>query len=84
VTRQVVSLEKAGFARRSRDPRDGRAVRVEATPEGVAQLERERTRRAAMYDQILSDWSPTERALLATLLERLNHDLDTFRRAPDE
>lgn len=84
VTRQVVSLEKAGFARRSRDPRDGRAVRVEATPSGKAQLERERERRSAMYDQILADWSPAEQSLLAGLLERLNQDLDAFRRDPDD
>jgi DNA-binding MarR family transcriptional regulator len=84
VTRQVVSLEKAGFARRSRDPRDGRAVQVEATPSGEAQLERERVRRSAMYDRILADWSPTERALLASLLERLNQDLDAYRRDPDD
>jgi DNA-binding MarR family transcriptional regulator len=84
VTRQVVSLEKAGFARRNRDPHDGRAVQVEATPSGAAQLERERTRRSAMYDEILADWSPAERALLAGLLERLNQDLDAFRRDPDD
>lgn len=84
VTRQVVSLEKAGFARRSRDPRDGRAVQVEATPAGEAQLERERSRRSSMYDQILADWSPAERALLASLLERLNQDLDAYRRDLDE
>ncbi|MFD6445422.1 MarR family winged helix-turn-helix transcriptional regulator [Promicromonospora sp. NPDC060204] len=84
VTRQVVSLEKAGFARRSKDPLDGRAVLVEATESGRAQLERERVRRSAMYDQILTDWSPFERSLLAELLERLNHDLDAFRRDPEE
>ena len=84
VTRQVVSLEKAGFARRSRDPLDGRAVLVEATASGRDQLERERSRRSAMYDQILTDWSPFERSLLAELLERLNHDLDAFRRDPEE
>ncbi|WP_369369713.1 MarR family transcriptional regulator [Promicromonospora sp. Populi] len=84
VTRQVVSLERAGFARRDRDPDDGRAVLVEATPAGEAQLERERTRRIAMYDRILSDWSPFERALLAELLERLNQDMDAFRRDPDD
>lgn len=82
VTRQVVSLEKAGFARRSRDPRDGRAVQVEATPAGEAQLEQERARRSAMYDEILANWSPAERTLLAGLLERLNQDLDAFRRDP--
>ncbi|MFI2365887.1 MarR family winged helix-turn-helix transcriptional regulator [Promicromonospora sp. NPDC019610] len=84
VTRQVVSLEKAGFARRSKDPLDGRAVLVEATASGRAQLESERVRRSAMYDQILTDWSPFERSLLAELLERLNHDLDAFRRDPEE
>ena len=84
VTRQVVSLEKAGFAARTRDPLDGRAVRVEATASGTEQLEHERTRRSAMYDQILDDWSPFERALLAEMLERLNHDLDAFRRDPED
>lgn len=84
VTRQVVSLEKAGFARRSRDPLDGRAVRVEATASGREQLGRERARRSAMYDQILAGWSPFERSLLAEMLERLNHDLDTFRRDPED
>lgn len=80
VTRQVVSLEKVGFAVRSRDPVDGRAVRVEATASGTEQLDRERARRTTMYDQILDDWSPFERALLAEMLERLNRDLDGFRR----
>src|SRR5690606_3428646 len=84
VTRQVVSLEKAGFVRRSRDPRDGRAVQVEATPEGRQQLEHERTRRSALYDEVLEHWSPLERALLAELLERLNQDLDALRRATEE
>ncbi|MCP2264489.1 MarR family winged helix-turn-helix transcriptional regulator [Promicromonospora thailandica] len=83
VTRQVVSLEKAGFARRGRDPQDGRAVRVEATAAGRRQLEYERVRRAALYDQVLADWSPVERATLASLLERLNQDLDAFRREPE-
>lgn len=80
VTRQVVALEKAGHARRTRDPADGRAVLVEATPQGLDDLARHREMRSELYAEVLADWSRLDRALLGELLERLNDDLDTFKR----
>ncbi|MBD5786495.1 MarR family transcriptional regulator [Cellulosimicrobium terreum] len=84
VTRQVVSLDKAGHVRRTRDPRDGRAVVVEATDTGIERLRRHREARAALYADVLRDWSRLDRALLAELLERLNDGLDDYRRRRDD
>lgn len=80
VTRQVVAMEKAGLARRTRDPADGRAVLVEATPQGVDELARHREMRTELYAEVLADWSRLDRALLGELLERLNDDLDAYKR----
>jgi DNA-binding MarR family transcriptional regulator len=80
VTRQVVALEQAGHARRARDPRDGRAVVVQATAKGLTQLTMHRQRRVEMYAQILRDWPQPDRQALAVYLDRLNRDLDEYRR----
>lgn len=83
VTRQVVALERAGHVRRTRDPRDGRAVVVEPTTAGLDELAVHRDARADLYADVLGDWSRLDRALLAELLGRLNADLDAFRRGRD-
>ncbi|MFI2103255.1 MarR family winged helix-turn-helix transcriptional regulator [Isoptericola sp. NPDC019693] len=80
VTRQVVSLERAGRVQRSRDPHDGRAVLVSATADGRDALHAQRRRRATTYTTVLADWSPADRVLLAELVERLNTDLDAYAR----
>lgn len=82
ITRQVVCLERAGRVRRTRDPLDGRAVVVESTDTGLDDLERHRADRADLYGRVLGGWSRLDRALLAELLERLNDDLDAYRRRP--
>ncbi|WP_166850073.1 MarR family winged helix-turn-helix transcriptional regulator [Isoptericola sp. BMS4] len=81
VTRQVVALERAGHVRRSRDPHDGRAVVVEATEDGLDAWAAQRHRRGAMYATVLDSWSLDDRALLADLVERLNFDLDAYKRS---
>ena len=83
VTRQVVALERAGHARRARDPHDGRAVVVEPTSTGLDELAAHRDARTALYADVLGDWSRLDRALLAELLGRLNDDLDAYRRRRD-
>ncbi|MFE4466278.1 MarR family winged helix-turn-helix transcriptional regulator [Oerskovia sp. NPDC056781] len=80
VTRQVLALEKAGHARRTRDPADGRAVLVEATPRGLEDLAHHREMRSELYAEVLAGWSRLDRALLGELLERLNDDLDAYKR----
>jgi DNA-binding MarR family transcriptional regulator len=84
VTRQVAVLEKAGHARRSRDPHDGRAVLVEPTDAGVDALAEHRAERRALYGDVLGSWSRLDRALLAELLGRLNSSLTEHRRRADD
>jgi len=79
-TRQIVALERAGHVQRTRDPHDGRAVVVTATPSGREALRGQRRRRAATYSTVLADWSPADREHLADLVERLNADLDRYKR----
>ncbi|SKC37027.1 MarR family winged helix-turn-helix transcriptional regulator [Krasilnikoviella flava] len=80
VTRQVVALERAGHVRRSRDPHDGRAVVVTATASGRDALRAQRRRRATTYTTVLAGWAPEDRTQLADLVERLNADLDAYKR----
>lgn len=81
VTRQVLAMEQAGHVTRNADPADGRVTVVEATPDGLAALERTRDERAALYAEVLGTWSGDDLADLARLLTRLNADIDTWGRA---
>jgi DNA-binding MarR family transcriptional regulator len=80
-TRQVLAMEQAGHVTRRPDPTDGRATVVEATDAGRAALAATREVRAGMYGEILDGWTTQDRAALATLLSRLNEDLDGWGRA---
>ncbi len=83
VTRQVIAIEAVGLVTRRRDPDDGRSTIVEPTPSGLAALASTRATRAAVYDEVLADWSPQDRRELARLLARLNHSLDERARRSD-
>ncbi|MGV8978151.1 MAG: MarR family winged helix-turn-helix transcriptional regulator [Cellulomonas sp.] len=76
VTRQVIALETAGHVTRRRCADDGRSTIVEPTPAGLAALDATRAARSVVYDDVLADWSHTDRQALATLLARLNAALD--------
>jgi hypothetical protein len=41
-----------------------------------------RTARRGVYDKVLQNWSPDERAALAGALERFNESLEAYMRAP--
>ncbi|MGY4643566.1 MarR family winged helix-turn-helix transcriptional regulator [Cellulomonas sp. URHB0016] len=77
VTRQVLAMEAAGHVTRERDDHDGRRAVVTMTGAGAEALASTRQARAEVYDDLLSDWSPDDRQLLADLLTRLNADMDT-------
>jgi hypothetical protein len=49
---------------------------VEPTPEGLDALAVTREARATVYGDLLSTWLPEERSIFATLLTRLNDDMD--------
>jgi DNA-binding MarR family transcriptional regulator len=80
VTRQVTALERDGLVQRRPDPRDGRGTVIEPTGTGLAQVDAVRRARREVYDVVLGDWSPSDRAQLAAVLERLTDTLDGYLR----
>jgi DNA-binding MarR family transcriptional regulator len=78
VTRQVTALQRDGLVERCPDPRDGRGTVIEPTPKGLAQVDAVRHARRALYDKVLHDWSPDQRADLARALERLTLSIDDY------
>jgi DNA-binding MarR family transcriptional regulator len=74
VTRQVQRLEGAGYVERVPDPDDRRACRVSVTAKGREAVDRILdVGRHAILDA-LADWTPQERAQLATLFDRMVDD----------
>ena len=80
VTRQVTALEKDGLVQRRPDPRDGRGTVIAPTGTGLAQVDAVRKARREVYDVVLGDWSPGDRAQLASTLQRLTETLDGYLR----
>ncbi len=80
VTRQVTALEKDGLVQRRPDPRDGRGTVIAPTDTGLAQVDAVRKARREVYDVVLGDWSESDRAQLATTLQRLTDTLDGYLR----
>ena len=78
VTRQVTALQRDGLVERHPDPRDGRGTVIEPTRKGLAQVDAVRQARRALYDKVLHDWSPDQRADLARTLERLTLSIDEY------
>jgi DNA-binding MarR family transcriptional regulator len=78
VTRQVTALQRDGLVERHRDPRDGRGTVIEPTDKGLSQVNAVRQARRALYDKVLHEWSPEQRADLARTLERLTLSIDEY------
>lgn len=80
VSRQVRSLEEGGLLRRSGDPADGRAARLDLTRPGRRVLERYRAAWREVLGEALTAWDEEERAALAAVLRRLADDLAAVER----
>jgi DNA-binding MarR family transcriptional regulator len=74
-------MEAAGWSVRVRDPNDRRRHFVEITPAGRKAVERAEKAREGLEDDILSEFTPEERAELKRLLSRV---LDSLLRAIPE
>ena len=81
-SRTVDVLQRAGFARRVRDPADGRGITVEPTPEGRREVVRRRKRMAAMVGELLKGLRPAEQRRFVDLLDDLNELLVAAERKP--
>jgi DNA-binding MarR family transcriptional regulator len=75
VTRQVAAMEKAGLVARRTNPADRRSTLIEPTREGAARAKRMRAQRLARIAALFSGWEEADRAALADLLARVNHQL---------
>jgi DNA-binding MarR family transcriptional regulator len=76
VSRQVRSLEEAGFVQRQSDPQDARAALVSATDSGRQAFERTRQQRIEVLDEVLAEWPEQDRADFVRLLTRFNAELE--------
>jgi DNA-binding MarR family transcriptional regulator len=76
ITRQVQSLEHAGWAERRPDPTDRRAAILDLTSEGREVLHSTRDRRRAWLREAINDWPDTDQEEFGRLLEKFNLSLD--------
>jgi len=74
-SRQLRPLEEHGLVQRSSDPSDRRIALLTVTDAGTGVLRRVREVQLNDFDVALSDWDPSDRHLLAELLERFRRDL---------
>lgn len=78
-SRQIRPLEEHGLVRRAGDPRDGRAVLLDVTGEGL--IARDRIRRLWLRDIAIvwQDWAPEDRTQLGALLTRFRDSYQDLR-----
>ncbi|MCW2645652.1 MAG: hypothetical protein QOG07_2782 [Pseudonocardiales bacterium] len=76
LTPQAQRLECDGLIAREPDPRDRRAALLRVTQAGQRLLCRLHSARRATFDALLEDWSESDRAQAAEVLNRLAERLD--------
>jgi DNA-binding MarR family transcriptional regulator len=81
MSRHVNLLEQAGLVQRVADPDDGRATSVSLSAAGRHVMEKVRAARHDLITNALTDWTPDDRAQLASLLGRLAGDFVRAERA---
>ncbi len=72
-SRVVSALERKGYVRRTQDPDDGRALRLEVTPAGEALVDTIEADILAREARLLSDFPPEVRQAMARLIGELAH-----------
>jgi MarR family transcriptional regulator, organic hydroperoxide resistance regulator len=80
-------LEAKGYARRERDPADGRRVLLRITPAGLRLREAKSVLDPVRVEQVLAQLSPTDRETALKglkLLARASHDHMRSRRTPED
>jgi len=77
VTRQVHQLIDAQLLERFADPVDGRASLLRSTPAGMEFFDAHRCAKDAFYANVFHDWHDKDISTLATLLNRLNNDIES-------
>lgn len=78
----VAAMEQRGWLVRERDPDDGRARRLQLTPEGQAIAERTQAVQARIVQVMADAVSPDELLLIEVAMSRVNDRLRTLLQAP--
>jgi len=84
MTRIVDGLEALGLAVREPHPDSARSVRISATPEGTALMERARRRRVDLIVRALGDLTERDRRRVVSAVPVLLRLADTLSTAPPE
>jgi len=71
-SKTVTELEGAGYVQRVRDAHDGRARNIELTRRGRSMVQRSRTARAAVRDEIVERLGERDARTLAALLREVS------------
>ncbi|WP_067545066.1 MarR family winged helix-turn-helix transcriptional regulator [Nocardia crassostreae] len=74
--RQTAAMMRDGLIERIPDPDGGMARRFQVTPEGVRQLDNERTENVKALEVSMADWSADDVAAFAGYLRRFNTDIE--------
>jgi DNA-binding MarR family transcriptional regulator len=74
VTRHVQALEDAGHVAVRTDPADARTCLIEVTDAGTGELEKLQAAGAAVFAEVVADWSVEDMETLTRLLHRLTDD----------
>jgi DNA-binding MarR family transcriptional regulator len=78
IARQVHLLERSGYVERVPDPDDRRSYGVQLTPAGREAIDRFDQVAGRQMRQALAEWTPRERAELATHLTRMVDDFFAY------
>ena len=81
-SRHVRSLEQLGLVRRSPDPDDGRAFRVELTEQGVEQWEASARHRMELLSAAMEGWSEDDVQTFERLMTRFADGVAALTEAP--
>ncbi|MBB3662935.1 DNA-binding MarR family transcriptional regulator [Prauserella sediminis] len=84
VSRQSSTLVQHGLVERTADPEDGRATLLAPTGEGLRVFEENRQLRARWIASMLQEWPREDRVAVATLLDRLNAEIEQFQEGLSE
>ena len=77
-SRHVRALEQVGLIRRSADPDDGRAFRVELTEDGEREWYTSSKRRMELLSQAMDGWDDSDIETFATLMTRFADGVTNF------
>lgn len=78
ISRSITTLEGLGLVERLADPHDGRAQRLKASSKAARRIEQIRSRGHEWLAEVLSEWTPEERATFAAGLARFNDAAETY------